>query len=348
MDSKKETTQDIRYLLPGFLSPDEIANAMIALGKAKANLSISRMLLLGILAGAFIGFGSELATIITYDMPKYLGVGFTKFMFGSVFSVGMMLVIIAGAELFTGNNLIVIKVLSSEGGLEKMFRSWFWVYVANFLGSLLLVWIMFGTGLWKTGNFAVGAEALAIANGKVNLGWWEAFARGIGCNWLVCLALWIAVASKDIIGKIVGIYFPIMAFVASGFEHCVANMYFIPMGLLLKGNTTVVAAAELTGKLSNLTFQRFFVNNLIPVTLGNIIGGSLCVATVYWLTYLKKETKIKMNPKYKCLNCGRIWRSGEVMVVCPICRSKPIKIKDRSYIREVLEKIKSRNPRKIA
>jgi len=291
MDSKKETTQHIRYILPGFLSPGGIANAMIAIGKAKANLSISRMLLLGILAGAFIGFGSELATITTYDMPKYLGVGFTKFIFGSVFSVGLMLVIIAGAELFTGNNLIFIKVLNREGELGKMFKSWFWVFVANFLGSLILVWIMFGTGLWKTGNFAVGAKALAIANGKVNLGWWEVFTRGIGCNWLVCLAVWMSVASKDIIGKIFGVYFPIMAFVASGFEHCVANMYFIPMGLLLKGNDTVVAAAGLAGKLSNLTLQGFFVNNLIPVTLGNIIGGSVCVATVYWLAYLKKSEK---------------------------------------------------------
>jgi len=280
-----------RYILPEFLPPDEIANAMIVIGKTKANLSIYRMLLLGMLAGAFIGFGSELATIITYDMPKYLGVGSTKFMFGSVFSVGLMLVIIAGAELFTGNNLILIKVLNREGDLGKMFKSWFWVYVANFLGSLLLVWIMFGTGLWKTGNFAVGAEALAIANGKVNLDWWEAFARGIGCNWLVCLAIWVSVASKDIIGKIFGIYFPVMAFVASGFEHCVANMYFIPMGLLLKRNTAVVAAAGLSGKLSNLTLQRFFVNNLIPVTLGNIIGGSLFVASVYWLAYLRKSEK---------------------------------------------------------
>ena len=275
----------------GFLPPDEIAHAMIAISKAKANLSIPRMFLLGILAGAFIGFGSELAIMTTHDMPKYLGVGFSKFMFGSVFSVGLMLVIIAGAELFTGNNLILIKVLTREGNPGKMFKSWFWVYVANFLGSLLLVWIMFGTGLWKIDDFAVGAEALVIANGKVNLAWWEAFARGIGCNWLVCLAVWIAVASKDITGKILGIYFPIMAFVASGFEHCVANMYFIPMGLLLKVNADVVAISGLAGKLGNLTLQGFFVNNLIPVTLGNIIGGSLCVATVYWLIYLRKSKR---------------------------------------------------------
>ena len=291
MDSKTEATQHIRYVLPGFLSPGGIANAMIEIGKAKVSLPLYRMILLGVLAGAFIGFGSELATITTYDMSKFLGVGFTKFIFGSVFSVGLMLVIIAGAELFTGNNLILVKVLNRDGDLGKMFKSWFWVYIANFAGSLLLVWIMYASGLWKTGDFAVGAKALAIANGKVNLGWWEAFTRGIGCNWLVCLAVWMSVAAKDIIGKIFGIYFPVMAFVASGFEHCVANMYFIPMGLLLKGNATVVATAGLAGKLSNLTLQGFFVNNLIPVTLGNIIGGSLCVATVYWLAYLKKSEK---------------------------------------------------------
>jgi len=292
MDSKTETSQHIRYVLPGFLTPGGIANAMIEIGKAKVNLPLYRMILLGILAGAFIGFGSELATITTYDMSKFLGEGFTKFIFGSVFSVGLMLVIIAGAELFTGNNLILIKVLSREGKISRMYKSWFWVYVANFLGSLLLVLIMFGTGLWKTGDFAVGAKALAIANGKVNLAWWEAFSRGIGCNWLVCLAVWMAVASKDIIGKIFGIYFPIMAFVASGFEHSVANMYFIPMGLLLKGNTSVVAAAGLADKLGNLTLKGLFVNNLIPVTLGNIVGGSICVATVYWLVYLKKANSI--------------------------------------------------------
>jgi len=289
MDSKKETKNNVRYKMQGFLAPGGIAETMVGVSKAKVNLSISRMILLGILAGAFIGFGSELATIATYDMPKYLGVGFTKFIFGSVFSVGLMLVIIAGAELFTGNNLIIIRVLAHEGKLSGVFNSWFWVYIANFIGSLLLVWLMYATGLWKTGNLAVGAKALAIANGKVNLAWGEAFARGIGCNWLVCLAVLMAVASQDIIGKIFGIFFPIMAFVTSGFEHCVANMYFIPMGLLLKGNTSVVAAAGLADKLGNLTIKGMFLNNLIPVTLGNIVGGSICVATVYWLVYLKKD-----------------------------------------------------------
>jgi len=279
--------QEVRNVTPGFLAPGEVAKAIIGVGKAKASLSVMQMVILGILAGAFIGFGSELATMVSFDMSKFLGVGFAKFIFGSVFSVGLILVVIAGAELFTGNNLIFIGVLTGDVKFSKMLNNWFWVYVANFIGSLLLVWIMYATGLWKTGDFGVGAKALAIANGKVNLAWGAAFARAIGCNWLVCLAVWLAVASKDVVGKIFAIYFPIMAFVASGFEHSVANMYFVPMGIALKANDSVVAAAGLTDKLANLTWGGFIANNLIPVTLGNIVGGAFFVSALYWAAYLK-------------------------------------------------------------
>ena len=279
--------QEVRNVAPGFLAPGGVAKAMIGVGKAKTSLSVMQMIVLGILAGAFIGFGSELATMVSFDMSKFLGVGFAKFIFGSVFSVGLILVVIAGAELFTGNNLIFVGVLTGDVKFSKMLNNWFWVYLANFIGSLLLVWIMYATGLWKTGDLGVGAKALAIANGKVNLAWGAAFARAIGCNWLVCLAVWLAVASKDVVGKIFAIYFPIMAFVASGFEHSVANMYFVPMGLLLKANADVVAAAGLTDKLANLTWGGFFINNLIPVTLGNIVGGALFVSALYWAVYLK-------------------------------------------------------------
>ena len=269
---------------------------MIVIGKAKANLSISRMILLGILAGAFIAFGSELAIIVTHDMQKYLGVGFSRFIFGSVFSVGLMLIVIAGGELFTGNSLLIMGVLSREVSLKKMIRNWLWVYFANFLGSLLLVWLIFETGLWKTSNFAVGAEALMIANTKVNFSFGEAFFRGIGCNWLVCLAIWLSVASRDITGKILGIYFPIMAFVALGFEHSIANMFFIPMGLLLKNDIDLLTMSGLTGKLEALNLKGLFIDNLIPVTLGNIIGGSFFVAFVYWFLYLRKN-KIEVGSK---------------------------------------------------
>jgi len=227
--------------------------------------------------------------MVSYDMSKFLGAGFTKFIFGSVFSVGLILVVIAGAELFTGNSLIFISVLNGDVKTSKLLNNWFWVYFANFAGSLLLVWIMYATGLWKTGDLGVGAKALAIANGKVNLSWGSAFSRAILCNWLVCLAVWLAVAAKDVVGKIAAIYFPIMAFVASGFEHSVANMYFVPMGLLLKGNVDVVAAAGLTDKLANLTWGGFIANNLIPVTLGNIVGGAFFVSTLYWVVYLRDK-----------------------------------------------------------
>jgi len=287
MDSKAKEIQEVKNVTPNFLPPGGVAQAMCGVGNAKTNLSVIQMIILGILAGAFIGFGSELATMISFDMSKYFGVGFTKFIFGSVFSVGLILVVIAGAELFTGNNLIFVGVLSGAIKPSKLLNNWFWVYFANFAGSLLLVWIMYATGLWKTGDLGVGAKALAIANGKVNLTWGAAFSRAILCNWLVCLAVWLAVAAKDVAGKILAIYFPIMAFVASGFEHSVANMYFVPMGLLLKSNVDVVAAAGLTDKLANLTWGGFIANNLIPVTLGNIVGGAFFVSTLYWAVYLK-------------------------------------------------------------
>ncbi len=287
MNKEEEKIQIVKDIAPACNPPAAVANTFCGIGKAKTSLSWVQMMILGILAGAFIGFGSELATMVSFDAAKYVGEGITKFLFGSVFAVGLILVVIAGAELFTGNNLIVIGTLNGSVTVGKLLNSWFWVYVANFIGSLLLVWLMYATGLWKTGNFAVGAKALAIANGKVNLGWGAAFSRAILCNWLVCLAVWLAVAAKDVAGKILGIYFPIMAFVASGFEHSVANMYFVPMGIALKANASVVAAAGLADKLANLTWGSFIANNLIPVTLGNIVGGAFFVSILYWVVYLK-------------------------------------------------------------
>jgi len=276
--------------MSGFSSPGEVAQNVAQIGKSKSELRMLPMLLLGMLAGVYIGFGAELCTMVTHDLSKYLGIGFAKFMGGSVFSVGLMLVVLAGAELFTGNCLFVTGVLARKVAIEKMMRNWFFVYLANFAGAILLVVIMYYSGLWKVGKLGVGAAALKTAAAKVDLSFFEALCRGIGCNWLVCLAVWLAVAGKDSISKIFGIYFPIMAFVASGFEHSVANMYFIPMGLFLKGNAAVVNTAGLAGSIGNLTWTRFLVVNLVPVTLGNIIGGAVFVGGVYYLAYLQKGT----------------------------------------------------------
>lgn len=274
--------------MTGFLSPQEIAESVVEISKKKCQLRILPMVLLGLLAGVYIGFGGELCTMVTHDLAKYLGVGFAKFVGGSVFTVGLMLVVLGGAELFTGNNLMLAGVLARAISVADMLRNWAVVYLSNLAGSIFLALIVYYSGLWKVGNFGVGATALATAAQKVNLSFVEAFCRGIACNWLVCLAVWLATAGKDAISKIFGIYFPIMAFVASGFEHSVANMYFIPMGLFLKGNADVVAAAGLAQALNKLTWAGFFIDNLIPVTLGNIVGGALFVGGVYYLVYLRK------------------------------------------------------------
>jgi formate/nitrite transporter len=266
-------------------SPAAVAESVAQkVGVGKATASWFNLMILGILAGVYIGFGAALATLISHDSSQFLGVGMSKFFTGSVFSVGLMLVVIAGAELFTGNNLIMASVLGGHTRLSKLLRNWIIVYLANFAGSVLLAGIMYGTGLWKANSMAVGAQALKIANAKVNLSFWSAFLRGIGCNWLVCLAVWMAISAREVAGKIFAIFFPIMAFVALGYEHCVANMYFIPMGLFLKGTE---AAAGLT--LTNLTWgSGLIVKNLIPVTIGNIIGGSGFVAFLYWSVYQRK------------------------------------------------------------
>jgi len=254
----------------------------------KVQASALKLTILGIFAGVYIGFGAQLAIMVTHDMAGFLGVGMAKLIGGAVFSVGLMLVVIAGAELFTGNNLIFLSVLDRQVSVGKWLRNWTIVFLANFAGSLLLVLLMYWSGLWKTNGNLVGATALSIANAKVNLTFLQGFARGILCNWLVCLAVWMAVSAGTVIGKLWAIFFPIMAFVASGFEHSVANMFFIPMGLALKGQTAIVTAAGLTDKLAHLTVGGM-VMNLIPVTLGNIIGGAFFVATLYWMVYIRKE-----------------------------------------------------------
>ncbi len=264
--------------------------------------------------------------MVGQDIAKYLGNGFGQFMFGAVFSVGLMLVVIGGAELFTGNNMfMMIGALNGSCSWGALLKNWVIVWIANFIGSLLLVYIIAGgfygvgaDGTTSVGLFkgAVGAKSLLIAKGKLELTWSAAFCRAILCNWLVCMAVWLALASKDVVGKVFAIFFPIMAFVASGFEHSVANMFFIPMGLVVSHIPAIVdvaaksvltpdqaallaaggtlppdaiaaMAAFKAGVAKVFTWKTFLVNNLVPVTLGNIVGGSIFVGSFYWYAYLK-------------------------------------------------------------
>jgi len=228
-----------------------------------------------------------LVTTVTFDLAKTMGIGFAKFIAGSAFSVGLMLVVIAGAELFTGNNLMVTSTLAGEITFGKMLGRWGIVFVANFIGSIIIVLLFFYSDLWKAGGGALGAKAVAIAYGKVNLTFVEALTRAIGCNWLVCLAVWMALAARQTVGKIFAIFFPIMAFVAIGFEHVVANMYFIPIGIFLHNFAGVPLPKSADPNL--LGWGSFLVRNIIPVTIGNIIGGGLFVGMSYWGAYLKPK-----------------------------------------------------------
>lgn len=260
-------------------SPGEIAQGFACtIGVNKTKGSFSFLLIMGILAGVYIAFGAQLATLVGHDVAPILGFGVAKLLSGAVFSVGLMMVVIAGAELFTGNNLIVLSVLDGKASFGSLLRNWVIVYFANFIGSLLIAYLIHYSGLLNGNGGAIGTSAVAIANAKVNLNFLQAFTRGILCNWLVCLAVWMACSSKMVIGKIFAIFFPIMAFVTSGFEHSIANMYFIPIGMLNKG-----AAFAQGMDLANLNMNGLLVTNLIPVTLGNIVGGAFFVGTLYHL-----------------------------------------------------------------
>ena len=267
--------------------PPEVAQRAEAVGVTKGTRATLSTILLGILAGVFIGLGAMFCTLVTTDTG--LGFGLTKLLGGLAFCLGLILVVVAGAELFTGNCLIMMSWMSGRTSLAQLLRNWGLVYFANLLGGLSLVGLMFYTYQWTFNGYGLGANALLTANAKVNLSFGSALARGILCNALVCLAIWLCFSARTTTGKILSILFPITAFVAAGFEHSIANMYFIPMGILLASQPAVLGAAGVTADgVANLTWVGF-VGNLVPVTIGNIIGGGILVGAVYWLAYLGGE-----------------------------------------------------------
>ncbi|MCJ7743270.1 MAG: formate/nitrite family transporter [Dehalococcoidales bacterium] len=272
--------------------PAEVAQKTEAVGVTKGTRDALSTVILGILAGVFIGLGAMFFTLVT--TASGLSFGMNRLVGGIAFCLGLILVVVAGAELFTGNNLIVISWLSGRTSFARLLRNWGLVYFANLAGALSLAWLMYYTYQWISSGNGVGANAVLIANAKVNLSFGTALARGIMCNALVCLAIWLCASARTVTDKILAILFPITAFVACGFEHSIANMYFIPMGILLGDQPAVLTAAGLTpDKLANLNWMGF-VNNLIPVTIGNIIGGGVLIGAVYWLAYLGRERTAEM------------------------------------------------------
>jgi len=258
-------------------SSEEIAQDLVSLGIKKAGRPLGSMILLALLAGAYIGFAAHLATLaVTGDVAWY---GAKKLLMGLVFSLGLMLVLIPGAELFTGNCLMSVALLEKKIGWGSMFRNWVVVWLGNLVGGLLLaLWMVWGTGLL---HGPVAVTAVEIAASKCALTPAEVFFRGIGANWLVCLGVLMAMATRNPAGKILGVIFPVTAFVAMGFEHSVANMYFLPAGLMLS------AQGAVEGIFPSLTAGKA-VMNIFMATLGNIAGGAFLTGGMYWGAYVRK------------------------------------------------------------
>jgi len=272
-------------------APAEMAEKAEGIGVRKANMDFWSMFGLAILAGAFIACGAIFATTVWAGGPgTVMTYGLWRLAGGLVFCLGLILVIVAGAELFTGNNLIAMAWANGKIPFTKLLRNWVIVWVGNLAGSMLTAGIMFLTKQYTFSSGAVGATALTIANSKCGLGFIQAVALGIMCNALVCLAVWLCYSARSTTDKILSIIFPITAFVACGFEHSVANMYFIPIGLLVKTDAAFVTKIGKTAAdFASLTWGNFFLANLLPVTIGNIIGGAGMVGLVYWFIYLRPK-----------------------------------------------------------
>jgi formate/nitrite transporter len=259
------------------------------IGAAKVAMDRGRLVALAVLAGAFIAFGAILSTVALAGASGTPW-GATRVLAGVVFSVGLILVVVGGAELFTGNNLIVMAWAGGRVGTVAMLRNWAVVYAGNFAGGLGVALAACGARLHEAGGGAVGTTALGIAAEKLQLGFVQAVLLGVLCNALVCLAVWLAYSARSTTDRVLVVVPPIAAFVAAGFEHSVANMYFVPFALYLAAlDPGFVAARGLEGHA--LTWSGFVVRNLVPVTLGNVIGGAVLVGGVYWFVYLRPRSR---------------------------------------------------------
>lgn len=290
------------------LPPAEIASKAEAIGVKKAGLPFWNMFFLAVLAGAFIGLGAIFATTVSAGsfaikdaagaaaFGTVLPYGVIRLLSGLSFTLGLILVVIAGAELFTGNNLIIMAFIEGKVSLGLLLRNWGIVYLGNLVGSIVTALIMFVSKQYTFGAGAIGLNVLNIGEAKTGLGFLQAIALGIMCNALVCLAVWMCYSARTVTDKILAIIPPIAGFVAAGFEHSVANMYFIPIALFVKSwgdpkfFETIGKTAE---NFPHLTWGNFFIANLLPVTIGNIIGGAVMVGVVYWAVYLRGKKSAK-------------------------------------------------------
>ena len=273
------------------LLPAEIAEKAEGVGVHKARLDVLSLIALAVLAGAFIALGSMFATTVLAGADGVIPFGVSRLLAGIVFGLGLILVVLGGAELFTGNNLMVMAWAAGKLPLRDMLRAWTIVYIGNFIGAVGTALLVFLSGQSLAGRGTVAAVALEIAHDKTALPFDQALFLGILCNVLVCLAVWLSLGARTTSDKVLAVLFPVSAFVAAGFEHSVANMYFIPLGLFLKAWGPAEMWSQLgssAADFAGLTWPAFF-RSLVPVTIGNIIGGGALVGGVYWFIYLRKR-----------------------------------------------------------
>ena len=278
------------------LKPFEILEASIDLAETKTKGGFVRYAVLGLLAGVFIAFGAQASNMAAFNLLASTDTyGLGRILSGVIFAAGLMMVVISGCELFTGNLLMVSGVIRKRVRLRSMLLNWGVVYVFNFIGAIFIAWMINRSGLLHNGADLLGGVTVKIAAGKTGLDFFSAFILGVMCNWLVCMAIWLSLAADTMAGKLLGIFFPIWLFVTSGFEHSIANMYFIPSGIMAKANQAFIDAAISAGSspdaIGELTWKNLFVANLVPVTLGNIIGGGVFVSMAFLLAFRKPKTE---------------------------------------------------------
>lgn len=267
-----------------FNTPAETIDGNIKAGVTKANLNIWKMIFMGIMAGAFIAIGGASSNTAVHSMTN---VGLARFVAGAIFPVGLMMIVLVGGELFTGNCLLIMDIMDKKATVLQVFRNLVVVYFSNMLGAFMATALMFWAGLFNYTGGLAGAYTIKVAVGKASISFWPALCSGIMCNILVCMAILMAGTAKDIIGKLFAIWFPTMAFVTAGFEHCVANMFYIPAGMFAVTNPDYVKLAVDTYGMTEEQIHSAlsisgYISNLIPVTIGNIIGGMVCVGIVYY------------------------------------------------------------------
>ncbi len=298
-DTMKEKDITIQESTPPVIdtdayAPQKMADRVAQVAITKVNLGIFTTLFLSILAGVFIALGIQLAMLVTHTATSSYGLN--ALVGGVVFTMALILIVITGAELFTGNCLIGMSFFARKITGKDLTRNLIIAFIGNFIGALTVVFWIYISAQWTMNNYLLGAKIVIAANDKVNMTMTVAFARGVLCNTLVCLGIWLCFSARNNLDKILSLLWPISCLIACGFEHCVVNMWLIPMGIVLKGNRFVIEAAEKVHggnlDLSNLTFfDGFLLDNLFPVVLGNLFGGIILIAGVYWFIYLRPSKK---------------------------------------------------------